>query len=440
MRPAVTLCGSLLLAACAHYTPRPLDPRASAVQLEQRQLIGSESGLWHPEELLRYALANNAGVRESHEQLRAALAAVDTAHSLPNPTLGVALDRYTAEQAGSSPWLWGLSLDIPVSAMANRSLQSALAQTSVRQARLSYADRIWQLRTDLRSAVLGRLVADEQVRLAAQQLYDSRALQSIRAARVSAGENAAADNLQAQLEVLQAEQELSVAQKSRLQADAQLAVVLSVSPVETQAAKLSWSEFQDVNIPDARRLTSLREQALLARSDVERALSEYEARELELRLQVRAQFPQLTLGPGYTYDHGVKKLTLAASLTLPIFNRNSGPIAEAEAQRSAAGLHLESVQSTVMQEIDTARAELDQATTTLAGASETRSVAEREMNRARREQQAGAADRLDLLGAKLVLARARRSELEARAALQQSMGALENALRTPLDFAVDAKP
>jgi outer membrane protein TolC len=432
--------GLLLLSGCAHYAPQPLDPHATAAALAERHLPAAHSGAWQPTDLLHYALEHNPAAAESREQLRSAMAAVDTARELPNPTLGLAMDRYVATQLDSHSWLWGFTLDFPVSTMANRSLQTALAQTSVRQARLTYADTLWQLRSDLRSAVTSRMVADRQLALVEQWLQGSRALQAIRARRVGAGELATSDGLQARLDVLQAEQELATAQQQRLDASSKLAAALGVAVADTQNASFEWHEFTAEQVPFGAALATLRDASLVSRSDIERALSEYDARELELHLAVRAQYPQLNLGPGYTFDHGVKKVTLAANLSLPVFNRNSGPIAEAEARRAAAGLHLEAVQSQVLMEIDSAAATATQAASALAAATEQRGIAARELARTRHEQEAGDADRVDLLTSSIAESRAELAELAARSTYQQAIGALETALRTPLNFAVDARP
>ncbi len=97
-----------------------------------------------------------------------------------------------------------------------------------------------------------------------------------------------------------------------------------------------------------------RSRALLSRPDLERAIADYDARELELKQQVSAQYLQTSLGPGYTYDHGIRKATFNASIALPIFNRNEGPIAEAVAARELAGRHALTVQATILNEIDAA--------------------------------------------------------------------------------------
>ncbi len=123
-------------------------------------------------------------------------------------------------------------------------------------------------------------------------------------------------------------------------------------------------------------LVSLRDQALLSRSDLERAIADYDTKELELKQQVGAQYLQTALGPGYTYDHGVRKATFAASFAPPIFNHNQGPIAEAVAAREVAGRHALVVQATALNEIESATSAYAAALAALSRARELRMTSE----------------------------------------------------------------
>src|SRR6202011_1544016 len=66
------------------------------------------------------------------------------------------------------------------------------------------------------------------------------------------------------------------------------------------------------------------------------------AAEADLQLEISKQYPDVQIGPGYTYEEKNNFFTLGLSTTLHIFNRNQGPIAEAEARRKeAAAVFLE---------------------------------------------------------------------------------------------------
>lgn len=78
---------------------------------------------------------------------------------------------------------------------------------------------------------------------------------------------------------------------------------------------------------------TIQEDAVLNRLDIRQALTEYSAAEAALQLEIAKQYPDLNFGPTYAFEEGAHLFTLAVGLTLPIFNRNQGPIAEAKARR-----------------------------------------------------------------------------------------------------------
>ncbi|MBX9735360.1 MAG: TolC family protein [Phycisphaerales bacterium] len=64
--------------------------------------------------------------------------------------------------------------------------------------------------------------------------------------------------------------------------------------------------------------------------------AEYEVAEQSLRTEVRKQYPDLTIGPGYGSDQGDDRVLLGLSLPIPLWNRNQQGVAQATAQREVA--------------------------------------------------------------------------------------------------------
>lgn len=176
----------------------------------------------------------------------------------------------------------------------------------------------------------------------------------------------------------------------------------------------------------------LRRMALLNRSDVQGLLQEYEAAQSALQLQVASQFPNVTLGPGYTYDQGDNKYSLDVSAELPIFNRNQGPIAEAQASRTEAVARFVALQARIIGAIDAATASYRAASDTLSTADALLNGAEGRERQIARSFRAGQIDRPTLVTAQLESAAARLSRLDAAVQQRQALGALEDALQQPL--------
>jgi outer membrane protein TolC len=161
------------------------------------------------------------------------------------------------------------------------------------------------------------------------------------------------------------------------------------------------------------------------------AIGEYSIAETRLKLAVVQQYPQLTISPGYYWDHGIAKFPFDVGLSLPV-NGNRGEIAEAQAARELAGKRLVALQADIDGQITAGeRAE------SLARASA--ETAERRLETARRQLQQselglrlGESDVLERVGAEILSIRAELEVLEMRARLQVARDDLEDVLHAPL--------
>ena len=80
------------------------------------------------------------------------------------------------------------------------------------------------------------------------------------------------------------------------------------------------------------------EDELLRHPRICAALAAHKASEEELRMEIRKQYPNLELSPGYTREDGDKKLTFSVGFTLPLWNRNREAIVRAAGGRQLAGV------------------------------------------------------------------------------------------------------
>ena len=448
---AASFATLVMLGGCATYRPAPVDPAAMRVQWQARRLDdpalaaqlrpwlpARDHGQWPPArygraELVLAAFALNPDVAEARAHLAEASAAVRTAGAHANPTLALALERYTQAQADGAPWLWGLSTDFLLDGGLRRRLRVQLADQGVRGARLDYAGKLWSVRSAVRDAMEQQWIAARQADSAARTVATATALEQAARQRVALGEDAPQVALQAVQALAQARREEAAAHQRAASAQAQLARAAGVPVAALQGLPLRWDDFDRPAAPPPARLDALADRALLARNDLERALVDYAARETELHQQVHAQYPRLSLGPGYTYDHGIRKLTFNASLSLPVFNQNQGPIAEARARREAAAAHVRAVQADIASAIDAARSRLAAALPALDAARAGEQAAGRARDQAEQAFRLGAIDRTALLEARLAALATGQATLTALDTAWQAQAALEDALRAPLD-------
>lgn len=438
------------LAGCAHYQAKPIDPAGTAAQWKARRLddpalaarlrpmLEQNGRSWPPAsygraDLLVAALALNPDLAEARAHLAEADAAVRTAKALPNPTVSLALERYASDQVGSSPWLWGMSTSWLVDTALRRRLRVDLADAGVRGARLDYAEKVWDVRRALRASLVDLLIGQRQRALADDTVTRATALQAALERRRSLGEAMPAEVLQVASTLAQARQASATAAQRVVDARARLARTIGVPAQALDGVTLRWDDLESPPAFADGRIDRLAERALLSRADLERALVDYASRETELHEQVRLQYPQLSLGPGYTYDHGVRKLQFNLSASLPVFDQNQGPIAEAEARREAAGRHVEAVQATIDSDIHGAVGRLAASRSAWESARDGRAAAERLQRQVELGYAHGEDDRVAMLNAELASVAAAQAQLAAADQVQQALGALEDAVRSPLD-------
>jgi len=457
------------LAGCAHYAPKPLAPEQTLRSLESRRLTdpellrhirektgrstseatapgtggagggagaaaGADAGAvlrWNRAELLLAALELNPGLAEARAQLGQTTASLKTARAIQNPTLSLATE-YDLQRAGESPWLWGIGTGFLLDTFVGRGVRVNLAQAGVRGANADFADAVWTVRRDLRAALLAATIAQRRVALLEPDVQQRSDLVRLARARIEAGESARSEGLQAEVELARSRAALEDARRTLLESRAKLAAAVGVAAPALAEVSVAWDDLEQLPPAGAGSQSELRSRALLSRPDLERAIADYDARELELKQQVSAQYLQTSLGPGYTYDHGVRKATFNASIALPLFNRNEGPIAEAVAVREVAGRHALAVQAKILNEIDAAAQGYASAVEALERARGQRAGAESLAEAARRAFAADSSDRPTLLAAEVALNAERVAELDALDRAQQSLGQLEDALRAPL--------
>lgn len=424
---------ALALAGCTPYVAAPVHLEVYPIALEARRLDEKPAGAtWTGGDLLAAALARNASVAEAAAKYRTAVAAAKTSRVAPSMTLTL-----TAEYARREPkqWLYGVGSDVPLDIGARRGERLNAADLAAMQALYDYGEAVWTVRTALTRARADRLSADAEAALA-QRLEAVRQARVDRLdRRVAAGEDDRSLALAARSDLAVAHRRLAEARARRVQADAALAQALGVPAAAV--AELSLAPVAPP--PEGLDLIRARRDAALTRRDVLRAVVGYDLAESALRLEVAKQYPEIHVGPGYTYDHGIAKLPFNLGLVLPPMDLNRAAIAQAEAKRAEAGRSLEAVQAAALGAVDQAWAALGAARITEASTRERDlPVARRLAEDTARGARAGEADRVDDLGAQATLIETELAVLDARRAAVTASVDLEDALRVPFDPAETA--
>jgi outer membrane protein, heavy metal efflux system len=144
------------------------------------------------------------------------------------------------------------------------------------------------------------------------------------------------------------------------------------------------------------------------------------------------QYPNFNIGPGYTYEERNSFFTVGFSTSLPVFNRNQGPIAEAEGRRKEAAAAFLQTQAQVIEKSERALAAYRAALKEEAAAQSLYELQERQLQSVERTIRAGADNRLSLDGVQIQLSILSRARLDALSRAQRALGDLEDAVQRPI--------
>jgi outer membrane protein TolC len=282
----------------------------------------------------------------------------------------------------------------------------------------------------VRSALVDWQVA-RAVSQAADEEADLRAgLLSLQEKRFSLGQIGAPERATAALEAQRASAAKLAARTDLQRAAAALALAAGV-PLAALQPRLDAEPAPDLS--PALSAPPQDVDALVHRLDVRRVLNAWDQNEATLDQALAGRVPNLSIGPGYSLDQGIKKWTLGFSVDLPVFDRKQGPIAEAVARRESIEALLRQTESRALSDANLGEARLAAAQDRLQAQRGALDQQQARLTAAQRAFDLGGADRGDLLAAKLEALQARLLAVEAWAEVRRARLAVEDAFQKPLD-------
>ncbi|HYA20011.1 MAG TPA: TolC family protein [Burkholderiales bacterium] len=363
-------------------------------------------------------------------------AAVKTAGQRPNPVLNLPFEYTLDPKNGNTPWTYGINLDIPIETAGKRGYRIAKAQNLSLAARLDMGSVAWQVRSRLRNELLNWYAASQRVSLlqkaiAAQEdvvnMLDNRRLHGA----ASIGEVHAA-----KIVLVQNRRDLSLAEAQVRDARARVASAIGIPVSALNEVNISFGVFEQSNFEVP--ADEVRYKAVLGRPDLLSALAKYEASQAALQLEIAKQYPDVHLGPGYLYNRDGDSLVLPISfVAVPLFNRNQGPIAEAEAMREEAAAQVKALQARAINETEQALKNYYAAEDNLASFDALLAAEEAQLKALQNSFAAGETDRLTVTQAQRALLSFRLAGEDPLVQVQRAIGQLENALQHPLLISAD---
>jgi outer membrane protein TolC len=237
----------------------------------------------------------------------------------------------------------------------------------------------------------------------------------------------------AQIELSKIEVAIRAAEGQVAEARTALAAALGIPVAGLQDAQFVWPDLDMPPSPESLIPAEIQRDAVVNRMDVRRSLAQYAAAEADLQLEIAKQYPDINIGPGYTYEEKNSFFTVGLSSAIPLFNRNQGPIAEAEARRKEAAAAFLQIQAQVVAKSERALAVYTAALRELAEAQTLYQLQEIQLQTVQQTIRAGADDRLSLDSVQIQLSVLARTRLEALGRALRALGDLEDAVQRPLD-------
>jgi len=436
----------LTLTGCAvrRYQPAPISPAETAFRLEARNLrdaglrqfleknLGHQLSPWPVESwdlstLTLAALYFSPEMEIARARTEAAEATVVTAGARPNPSLSV-------HPGVPSPYLFGLDLDFPIETAGKRRYRIERTRELTAGARFGLTNTAWKVRSQVRRAFLDHIVAARDLDLLrAEERLELRRV-SLLTRRLAVGEIARPEVDSTRVDLSNARLAIRIAEGRVSETKAALSAAIGLPVAALEGVEFSWPDLDRPPSTESLSPQRVQREAVLNRLDVRQALAEYGAAESDLRLEIAKQYPDFQIGPGYQYEERNSFFTIGFAITLPVFNRNQGPIAEAEARRKEAGARFLATQARVIAESEDALASYRAALAELHEAEESLARLQGPRERmARVAVTAGESDPLTLIDVQLQGTTAARAKLSALVRAQIALGDLEHAVQRPLE-------
>jgi outer membrane protein, heavy metal efflux system len=362
---ALALCA--LAAACQSYERRPLDLEAhlafvNTTRPDRSALADfvehlAQDGQDVPE---RFDLADGLSVAEAevlalfhNPDLRlarlgadVALAGREHAGLWEDPVFG-----FDAAQVLSPGSLleYGLTLGVSLPLSGRLGVLEDLADARVEVAARRVVEAEWSLRFDVRRAWSAWSVARERTRSLAEVVEQLRGVALVTDRLTAVGELSRNEGRLVDLALV--ERELELAEMESLAAQRRIDVLALLGLAPNVALELR----PEVAVPTANPVAT--EDLVAHNPRIALARARYRGAEEALRLEIRAQYPDLGLAGGYGSEDDDRFL-FRLSLPIPLWNRNRAAIATARAERELARAVAETEVERVSVELALAQARL----------------------------------------------------------------------------------
>jgi cobalt-zinc-cadmium efflux system outer membrane protein len=358
LKAAVPIVATLVaLAGCRSYERKPIDLAATreawlvrspsdetAAEFAERlaNAEGRPGAAFDPSDGLTLAEAEpvalvfNRDLRLARLEANVSRATAENAGLWDDPVLGVDIERVIS--GVPDPWVVAgtVGLTIPISGRLAVERAHAGAEYAAELQRLVAQE--WSTRAALRELWVQWSAQAERLRLAREHAERLLLVASLAEGQAAAGAMTGIEARLFRVELAGSEADLAAAGARVRELELQLRDLLGLSP--EAPVELVESVAYTPRSDEPMWLAAAMEEG---NAELAAVRSEYEASEESLRLEVRKQYPDLTIGPGIGTDQGDERVLLGVQLPIPLWNRNRQGVERAMAEREVARGRVESV-------------------------------------------------------------------------------------------------
>ncbi|MEO0513005.1 MAG: TolC family protein [Planctomycetota bacterium] len=296
------------------------------------------------------ALFYNADLRIARLDAGVALATFETAGLWEDPEFGFDGAEILSP---AGPFEYGLTLSLTIPVSGRLAVEKDRAGAAYEADLRRIVDAEWRTRARVRSAWAVWSAASERLRLLREVVGQVERVASITDRLESAGELTRVEARLLRVELVETRADIAQADLDETSAKIRLLGLLGLSPDSSVELVPGFSGVRDGDVEmSVDRL--IEANTLLA---VRRA--EYQVAEESLRLEIREQYPDITLGTGFGSEDGDDRLLLGLSIPIPVLNANRAGIAQARAKRDVARVAAETTFERLAQELALAQASFD---------------------------------------------------------------------------------
>ena len=366
-RLAATLGAAVTLAACAHYTAAPLPagpdlaPSASQLSVDVSRVrlaplpprrIDPAQGV-DPVDVAILAVLNSPDLAAKRAAAHVAAAQTFSAGLLPDPTVPLSTD--IPDKMAGFYTAFAVTPTIDISALITRSATLRAARASEKQANLDLLWSEWSTAQQARQYAVTVLMNDEKAEVLAKldaELSERARQSGVALTRHDVTGPVASADLAAKLD---ADLQLAATRVAAEKARHQLNALIGLAP----EARLPLVDSHEPHGPAPAAVQSALAALPQRRPDLLALQAGYESQNANLRKSILAQFPLLNLGYSRQRDtSNIYTNGAAATVTLPIFNRNRGDIAVQRATRERLSLEYRARLDQTIADVAQAQADL----------------------------------------------------------------------------------